>query len=586
MVVVKPIIHLLLSLFLFAAPAMADDEPPIALTVDVDQSMVPPGATFTLTVNVTGRGFTAGLPEPNLPRLKRFSIVGTTSATEVSVVNFAMTMTRRHVYRIEVPDDTPEGSYRIPVVTLTHDGRTYRAGPVDITVDKNAPPPHGPQAARRRFPGFDPDVFPQLNRAGDADDLKVEMTVDKERVVPYEYLTATFTFLRAVQLWDKPGFDRPDFKGFWVEALPFGPAEEERFTKRIDGRLYAGTSVRYALVPLSAGERIVDAARLTVSPDPWSGRKTLATEPIPIVVADFPAEGKPAAFNGMVGTYTVTAAVEPKRTPVNGGATLKLTIVGEGYLKPAPAPGRPVVDGFEVFEPKVDDRLEKQNGKLISTRIVEIPMIARTQGEWIVPPVELAWFDPSQGTYVTAATDPAPITVLPGAAAAPSAAPAAGGGDVDIRYIKPDRIALDDRARPIYRRGWYPAVAALAIPLLAAGYVVGRRRKRIATDSRFARTTFAAETARRRLAAPPSAQTVDEALRGYLADKTGASAPAVDEAWIRATIGPVDAELADAAIGLIEAVRVSRYAPSGPVDAVELARRAETVVAMGEKRLK
>ncbi|MBF0170983.1 MAG: protein BatD, partial [Nitrospinae bacterium] len=513
------------------------------------------------------------LPDPQLPRLKTFEIVGKSQSTEVAVVNFSATSTKRIVYEIMVPEGVKEGDYRVPVVTMTHEGKSYRAGPVDIRVDRNAPPRTGAPTAPS-FPGFGAP-FPGMGRQVEKDDLLVEMVPGKTEVVPYEYLTATFSFMRGVTLWEQPGYSRPTFSGFWVEDLPFEPGGNS-FTRRIGGKLYHGTSLRYALAPLATGELTIDPATITVAPDPWAARLKLTTKPITVKVVDFPAEGKPASFGGMVGSYTVTAVVEPSTVAVNEGATLKLTIHGEGYLKPAPPPGKPAVDDFDLFDPKVDDRLDTKGGKLISTRVVEMPLVARAVGSQVIPPVELAWFDPATRSYVTHRTDPIPVTVVQRTI---SATPTVRGEKQIVPTISD--APLDDWRHPPHRQGWFWLTVALLVPLLAVAKVVGDRRRRLMNDLPYARRQAALVTARERLiriGANDRGEGIDEAFRGYLADRLGKPVPALSSDEARQLLTGVADELVAEAVELIEALQRLRFAPPGAGEESGLVERTLRLV--------
>ncbi len=563
------------TLLLFLVPSMAgaaDD--PITLTVDAQPTMVAPGQTFALTVTVSGSGFSGGLPDPALPRLKTFEIVGKSTSTEVSMVNFSATTTKRIVYEILVPDGAKEGEYRVPVVTLKYEGETYRAGPVDIKVDLHAPPRNGGRRRATTFPGFGAP-FGKMGRQVEKDDLIVEMIPNKTEVVPYEYLTATFSFMRAVTLWEQPGFDRPTFSGFWVEDLPFEPGKNN-FTRRIGEKLYHGTSLRYALAPLSTGELTIDPARLTVAPDPWSARTTMATDPIRVTVVDFPSEGKPATFNGMVGSYTVNTVVEPTIIPVNGAATLKLTIHGEGYLKPAPPPAKPTVDGLELFDPKVDDQLDNEGGKLISTRVVEMPMIGKNAGAATIPSIELSWFDPATRQYVTHRTDPITVNV----AQRPNAPAPPGAAKVGRPTVSGERRLIDE-GRPPYYRGLFWLALGIIVPLLIGAKIVGDRRRRLMNDIPYARKIAALAIAKERLAnvgADDRGEGVDEAFRGYLADRLGVPVPALSADDARRLLADVDPALVGEVTAFIEAIQRLRFAPPGGGDEEKVTGKAARLV--------
>ena len=581
---------------LISAPAMAADT--IKLSARAEPDRLPPGSAFRLIITVEGEGIRS-LPEPELPRLKNFEIAGRSVSSQVSIVNFSVKVTKSVVYTVVAPK---EGTFEIPPVTLEHQGRTYQTNRMTITVDPAAPAPSGPAVAGRR-PGppgglFGDDPFFTGKRRLSKDDLMVAMEVDKREAAPLEQITATFSFYRAVDIWEKPGYQKPHFQGFWVEELPYEDGEmTESTVEKIRGITYHVTRARYALFPIGEGKKVVDQAFLSVSVDPWSQKVRLATDPIPITVKPFPDEGRPADFNGMVGKYEVSCDAAPVKVAVNDSVTLRLTISGRGYLKPAPPPGKPVVEGFEVFDPRVTDTIDKSGGAVFSKKTIEYPMIARKEGSFVVPPIKLSWRDPQAGAYARYETKPIKIDVTPAAFPLALASPverhdAFQNAEKDIRYIKPDQSVLDDWGDPPYR-GWLLwAVVILSFPALASAWVMAGKRERLATDTAYRRRVNAARIAMERLkeAQQNSGDPgdffagLDTALRGYLADRWNIPAPAVSKEIVEERMDGRNG-LASSIIELLEAARRARYAPASGEDAqARLEKAMDIIQKMEQKR--
>jgi len=581
---------------LMAAPAFAADD--LKITARAEPDRLPPGEAFRLIITVEGEGIES-LPEPNVPRLKNFEIVGKSSSQQVSIVNLSMKVSKSTVYSVVA---SKEGTFEIPSISVTKDGKIYKTDPIKITVDPKAPVPSGPRTARRRGPSLFPD-FDKLFRdepfsSGqkiEKDDLFTTMEVDKLDAVPFEQVTATFSFYRAVDLWGKPGFEKPDFEGFWVEELQYPDGEKEQTTvEEVNGKKYHVTRMRYALIPLSVGPKVVDSAALSVSVDPWSQRLRLTTNPIPITVRPFPDKGKPADFTNMVGDYKVTSALKPDNARVNDSVTLTVTITGEGYLKPVDAPAKPVIDGVEVYDPKVTDDIDKSGGVIRSTRVIEFPLIPRAEGEKTVPPMTFVWYNPKTKEYVRHETKPMKLDVAPSLAPAPSATPQERG-DVermagDIRYIKPNHDVLEDWGAPLHRSAWIWLFVLLPAPVLAAGWVVAARRRRLATDPAYARYVNAAKNANMRLDAAKNAKdqrdffaVLDQALRGYLADRWNVPAPSVTREMVRERFSDNGAGLAGSIVDLLDAVEHARYAPFSSEDMAARLDKARRIIDTMEK---
>ncbi|MGK7346514.1 MAG: BatD family protein [Candidatus Nitrospinota bacterium M3_3B_026] len=566
----------------------------LKLSAKAEPDRLPPGAELRLVITVEGKG-AADTPEPSLPRLKNFEIVGKSTSQRYSIVNLETKVTKTTVYRLRAPR---EGKFEIPPVTLEADGKTYKSDPVEVVVDPGAPAPKGPSTARRGpgsiFPDFGGffrrDPFPHRTMKLEKDDLFATMEVDKTEVVPFEMITATFSFYRAVDIWDKPGYQKPDFEGFWVEQLPFPGGEKEKtVVEEVDGKTYHVNRMRYALFPISEGEKLVDSAVVSAQVDPWSDRVERATAPILVNVRPFP-RGAPEAFDNMVGRFETESDLGAESIRVNDGATLKITVSGEGYLKPAPAPAPPAADGLDIFDPKIADTVDKSGGVILSKRVIEYPIVAREQGTRTIPPTTFAWYDPEAGRYVTRRTEPLDVKVLPAGdtpsagdhGAAPDHVKAAEG----LFDIKPDRTALPDWSAPPHRR-WGLWLIAVVIPaaVIGAAWAVARRRDGLLKDPVRARRSSAATRARRALAEAERVENtreffaaLDVAARSYLADKWNMSAPSITKDIVKGRIAENGDGLRDLVTEFFDMVERARYAPSMDGDKEEGLRAARRII--------
>lgn len=557
----------------WAAPALANDD--ITISVKASPDRLPPGYTFRLEITVEGKGFRS-LPDPHLPRLKSFEIKGRSSIQQASMSGLSMTMSKTVAYEVLAPK---EGKFQIPSITLGYRGKTYSTDPLDITVEASAPiPPDQRRARRQRAPAPPGLINPFGNDSTlgrrdrlDDEDLMVKMDVDKKSAVPYEPIIATFSFYRAVDLWQNPSYEKPEFEGFWVEDLPFRNGENEQMThERIRGKNYIVTKVRYAIIPLSPGRKTIGQATLLVSAGPWSERVKLRTKPIYVEVWPFPEDGAPALFSDMVGKYSISAQVSPGTAKVNDAITLRLTIKGEGYLKPAASPENPIIDGMEVYDPKVTDSVDKSNGSIVSTKTIEYPIIPRQAGKKTIDPFLVWAYDPDLEKYTLLVTPAIEVSILAGGAG--KATTAAERNTItplksDILYIKADKSVLNDFGSPLHKSWVVLAILLAPFPILVTGWIVAERNKRFATDKVYFRSYHAAKTAKAMLAEAGKNMepghfytTLDKAVRGYLADKWNLPAPSITKELAKKRLEQSGAENAGGLVELFEAVEIACYA--------------------------
>jgi len=202
--------------------------------------------------------------------------------------------------------------------------------------------------------------------------------------------------------------------------------------KTIDGKRYHGFTIWQALLtPLHPGEYTVDPLKAgnDVSYTATDGKTAHYSGPVAshrttIDVRSLPAIDRPAAFHGLVGKWQIQSRLTSPRTDSSGNDTLLVEIAGSGSFENITSPYMRWPAGFRHMEPiqhwDVSDSTAPQTGR---TTIV-IPFTASTPGEYSLPPMELAWFDPIAGTYHTKSTDSLIVHVL-AAPAPPASTPTA-----------------------------------------------------------------------------------------------------------------------------------------------------------------
>jgi hypothetical protein len=592
-----PVVNAFAFIAVFSATDAYSDE--LKLTMTANPVIVRPGDPFELEITVEASGMKS-LPEPGLPQSPGLEITGKSVSQQVKIVNLSMIVSKTVAYSARIQK---EGVYTIPPVTVESGGTKFSSGSVKITVDKSAPPYGGSATAGRdpfdlnRF--MDRGFFPGRSKNLEKDDLFVTMETDKTKTAPYEQVVATFSFYRSVELWEQPTYVKPDFKGFWVEELSYSPTRKE-FVERITikDKTYTVTRVKYALIPIKPGTTLIDPARVYVSPDPWSDRISLSTQPINLETSAFPEKGKPKSFLEMTGRYDVSAGVEPATAPVNGGMTFNVTITGDGYLKSAATPPKPDIPGFEVFDPKITDTMDKTQNGIVSKRVIEYPLIPKEAGEKVIPPMAIAWFDPAKKEYVEKQTSALNVKITPASAQGGTVTVSRGEvkqSGAGIRFIKPDIGELQDFGAPLYRKAWAPLLLIPPFLLVAISYALARRRKRLVSDPAYARAVNASKNARMRLVeAERISDTrqfyslVDQAVRGYLADKWDMSAPSMTPDIVREKMAadPKSSGLMNSVIELMDRLTAARFSPVSTADdrSACLGKARDIVTAMEKMR--
>jgi len=341
----------------------------------------------------------------------------------------------------------------------------------------------------------------------------------------------------------------------WLDELPGtvllepAPGEEPRASFVLDGeRTLAGRSeamvegrrftvleIERVYLPVGAGELEIPGATLRYAyatrftEDFLNGRvpedRSEAQVRAPgrtIRIRPLPEDGRPPAFTGAVGRFTVHAGAEPRELRAGDSLKLVLRIEGEGNLAFFDPPSLEDLAGFHVYG-KLD---ETTNGR----RTVTYDVAPLGEHVRAIPSIALAYFDPGPpAAYRTALTEPIPLDVRPlpeGARLEPlPGAPGeeAGAGRTDIHDVKP--VGPSDGAG----RALAPALAAAVLVLpwaLALGLAVWlRRRDRDRRDPAAVRARTAAREFRSRT--ERAGTDVGEAFAAYLAARMRCTPAAV-----------------------------------------------------------
>jgi hypothetical protein len=117
------------------------------------------------------------------------------------------------------------------------------------------------------------------------------------------------------------------------------------------------------------------------------------------MVKPLPEVNKPANFNGAVGNFTIEASLANKTVAAQDEATLHVVVKGKGNL---PVLTAPVVDwpaGVDAFDPTAKEDVNKTVVPMSGSKSFDYIFTARDSGHYLIPAVNLSYFDPSSQTY-------------------------------------------------------------------------------------------------------------------------------------------------------------------------------------------
>lgn len=555
-------------------------------------SVVAAGEQFRLVYTINTRAENIRLPDLGLFRL--ISGPATSSSSSVQIINGEMTQSRSVTYTY-VLGATEEGNYTIGPASITAGEDQYTSNSVSIEVVSGSAgqgtgrEPAGPDATADRSL---PDI------AGD--DIFVRILLDKKEVFQGEGILATIKLYSKLDLTGIENVRFPAFSGFYqqdIETPPLRSLDREV----INGEIY-GTGIlkQMLLFPQRNGEIKIEpfgmdavvrqrvGRRGSLFDDFFGGTESrripVESPPLTLKVKPLPGE-RPEGFSGGVGSFSLSAEIEPERPRSNEAITMRLTISGQGNLRLLRQPEIDFPHGFEVYDPNVSEAITNspagQQGKITWEYLI----IPRSTGNFSIPSLQFSYFDPAAAQYRSTGTGEFHLLVEQGDDSGGGIAAAGYAREDlriigrDIRFIKTSGVVLKQTISDPF--GSFPFYLWFIIPLVFFIAFISVQKKNIRDRADIARmkNRRAGKVARRRLKSAgsylredDSRKFFDETLRaiwGYLSDKllipvSDLNRQNLKSALIEKNIPKKDVERL---IGIIDDCEFARYAPSSsPAD--------------------
>lgn len=579
----------IILLFLAVAPIQAQGQSPLAATVD--RTALSTGEILNLTVTVTTD--LATMPQPLMPSLAGFNMLGSSTSSQISIINGAITSQVVYNYQLQ---PTQTGDLVIEPISLTMNGQNYATPPITIQVSQGS-------AASAPQPVPSTHQTAPTSTEFNGQELFIEAEVSNPNPYLGEQVIYTFRLYRIADvfdMFDQPYFEPPAFTGFWSEGQP----AQNQYQVQAGGAIYNVTELTTLLFPSKVGPLTIEPALISVPGGFFRSDQRLQTEPVSLEVKPLPANA-PASFNGAVGQFSLSSTVDATATKVNEPITWQINLNGYGNLKAAPEPVWPELPDWRSYDSQASINTDNQNGQMGGYAVYERLMVPLKEGQFTLPALEYSYFDPTTGQYQTLTTEPIPVTVAPGdgvVSPSPASPPPAETSPAetvvqtaaDIRHLKPVPTELSFGEQPVTQSTLY--WLAWGVPLVGlVGHLAWKRREQYWQNNRgLARSSQAYKKARKTLArASQSKQDIysvaSQLLTDYLADKldqpvAGLTQPALAELLDEYS---VPTNLIVRVEDCLTTCELGRYAPGAdqPAHAENLLQELEALIRDLEKAL-
>ena len=518
------------------------------------RTTVTTGETFTLQYMLNGQG--SGFRGPTIRDFDVLSGPNTSTSSSIRSVNGRTTMSITYTYTY-ILQAIKEGTFDIPAATVQVDNKQYTSNTITIQVVKGGST-NPASGSRQQSSGTTQQAQGQIN----PNDVMLKAYISNNNPIQGEGIVVTYKIITKVPIAQMSFTREPSFPGFWSENLIREQEKVQQYNQTIDGEQYVVADIRkFALFPLKTGKMTIDPMEIeclaqvkrqvkTRTGDPFfddffndsffstsyaTVEKNLKSNPLVINVIPLPTAGKPADFNGAVGTFTFRTEIDRTRITANEAINLKMTISGKGNIQLIDKLDITFPPDFETYDPKVISDVSTSAAGISGSQTFEYLLIPRKPGRFVIKPVSFSFFDLSKRKYVTLLSPQYTIDVDKGTGESAQIT-YSGSGKEEIKYIGSDIRHIRNAPFTLSRIGsrFYGSRVfwlLLLIPLILFVIFVLMHQKLVARHSNtiLMKNRRATKIARRRLGKAegfmrhgrqdPFYEEISQALWGYLSDK-------------------------------------------------------------------
>ena len=418
------------------------------------------------------------------PSFENFMILsGPNQSTSIQIINGAQSASITYSFVLQAKS---VGTFTIGSASISQSGKTYKSNSLVIPVRKGQP--KNQQQKNNN----------EISEAEIAKNLYVRAIVDKTKPYKGEQVTVTYKLYTRLSIASQMGVNKlPQYQGFWAEELE--TTGNINFTTEIVGgkQFRVGVLKKVALFPTQTGSLEVTPFELAVPVqiqkqksgksvwddffgDPF-GRSEIyefnaKSNVVKIDVQPLP-DGQPESFKGAVGDFSFEAKLNNTTVKSNEPLTLNVNISGSGNIKLLDMPEINLPNGFEKYEPKINEQINR-NGIVSGSKSGEYLFVPRVVGTREIPPMEFSYFNPSQKKYFTLKSQQFTIDIKPGDKLASTEM--FGKEEIkelgtDIRFLKTSFEDVKKKEEYIINSTGF--IVAGAFPFVLSLIVIGWKRK-------------------------------------------------------------------------------------------------------------
>jgi hypothetical protein len=477
----------LLILILNTVKVFADE--PVRFTASAPSTVIL-DKPFQLVYSVNANGRDMRVPEIN-----NFEVLAGPFESHSSSMQFingksSSSVSVSYTYTLQAQKT---GTFTIPSASIMVSGQKYTSNGVSIKVL----PADAAGAAKSQGGQSGSNAGTQ---SISNDNIFIRTSVSNANVYEQEAVLVTYKLYTLADVVQCVNKKMPDFNGFMKQDIEQNQNKQFSY-ENFNGKNY-GTVVLYQvlLYPQRSGVIEIEKANFeavvrvqnraqarSIFDDFFDSytnvSKNIIAPATRITVNALPAN-KPASFSGTVGRFSLNSSITTQQIKANEAVTLKINIAGAGNMKLIKNPDIKFPEGFEMYDPKVNNNFKTTPTGVTGTKTIEYLFIPRHSGDFEIPAAEFSYFDVKERTYKTLRTPAYKLEVLKGDGN--ESATVVGSSYIDkqdvkqlgkdIRYIQTEKFDLSKEEEPIY--GTLTCWLMYLIPLLLslALFIVYRKQ--------------------------------------------------------------------------------------------------------------
>ncbi len=530
-----------------------------------------------------------------LPDVKGFEIIAgpyTSTSSSTSWVNGQMTSSKevRYTYTL-LPEK--EGDYQIQAATIVVKKEKYYSNVLNIKVLPEDKSSQSQQSGNATQSG-------QIRQSQSitSENLFIRPIISRIKIKEQEAVVLTYRLYARVDVTNIQSPKFPDFKGFLVQEIDL-PPERTMQPENYDGVNYYTYDLRKVLLfPQQVGQMTIEPMSCDVIVRVRSTQqrprsifddffdtyqevsKTVTTSKLNISVDPLP-QPKPTDFSGLVGKLSLATKVSATEVEANQPITITLKLQGSGNLKMLKNPALQFPQDFETYEPKSTNNFNTTDAGLSGSKTIEYLVIPRHDGDFIIPPTTISYFDITSDSYKVLSTEPINIKVNKGTQSA-SNAPIVNNFTTqekvevlatDIRYISTSAHNIKPSQRIITGSMLFWLFYIISFVITLGLIILFRKQARDNANVALMRNRKANKVARRRLKVAEREckagnkdtfyDEILKALWGYLSDKLSIPVSELnkDNISLRLSQRGVADDIIQEFVKLLNDCEFERYAP-------------------------